>query len=58
MKKNFLIIGAGLSGCVLSRLLLDRGHDVVIYEKNNYLRIHILQDVLYDSLLIAEHLLG
>lgn len=31
------VIGGGLSGCTLARLLKDRGHAVVIFEKNNKL---------------------
>ena len=27
------VIGAGLSGCTIARLLKDRGHEVVIFEK-------------------------
>lgn len=30
-----LVIGAGLSGCTTARLLSDRGHEVVIREKEN-----------------------
>jgi len=28
------VIGAGLSGCTIARLLKDRGHEVVILKKN------------------------
>ena len=31
------VIGAGLSGCTIARLLKDRGHDVVIFEKHDRL---------------------
>lgn len=31
------IIGAGLSGCTIARLLKDRGHDVIIFEKQDRL---------------------
>src|SRR3990167_4152934 len=31
------IIGAGISGCTIARLLKDRGHEVVIFEKQDRL---------------------
>jgi UDP-galactopyranose mutase len=33
---KILIVGAGLSGCTLARLLKDRGHDVFIIEKKSF----------------------
>jgi len=33
MKRNFVIIGAGLSGCAIARLLADRGHAVRLLEQ-------------------------
>lgn len=32
-----LIVGTGLSGCTLARLLKDRGHDVVMIEKEKHI---------------------
>jgi len=36
-KMKILIIGAGLSGCSLGRLLTDKGHEVSIIEKKNFI---------------------
>jgi len=33
---RILIIGAGLSGCTIARLLKERDHDVFVIEKENY----------------------
>jgi UDP-galactopyranose mutase len=33
---RILIIGAGLSGCSIARLLRDRNHEVSIIEKDSY----------------------
>lgn len=32
---NIGIVGAGLTGCTLARLLVDRGHTVILFEKKN-----------------------
>lgn len=37
MKMKVAVIGAGLSGCTVARLLKDRGHAVVIFEKQDRL---------------------
>lgn len=33
MKRKIIVIGAGLSGCAVARLLADRGHDVRLLEQ-------------------------
>lgn len=42
--KNVEIIGAGLSGCVMARLLADKGYRVTLYEKENH-----IGGLLYDE---------
>ena len=36
-KKKVLIIGGGVSGCEAARVLAERGHEPVIYEKSDHL---------------------
>jgi UDP-galactopyranose mutase len=36
LRMKILIIGAGLSGCTIARLLKDKGHYVSLIEKNNH----------------------
>ena len=34
-RKKIAVIGAGISGCSLSKILSDRGHKITLFEKNN-----------------------
>lgn len=34
---HFIIIGSGIAGCCISRLLADKGHTVDIYESNSFI---------------------
>ncbi|MFH1640373.1 MAG: UDP-galactopyranose mutase [Candidatus Omnitrophota bacterium] len=45
------IIGAGLTGCTLARLLVDRGHRVFIFEKNERIGGLCISDRNEDGLL-------
>jgi UDP-galactopyranose mutase len=35
MSKNILVVGSGLSGCTLARILHDRGHNVTVVEQKD-----------------------
>ena len=37
MKYDYLIVGAGLYGCTIARLLTDAGYKCLIVEKNSYI---------------------
>lgn len=44
-KKRVVIVGAGFAGIKLTRLLLNQGFQVVLFDKNNY---HTFQPLLYQ----------
>ena len=41
-KKKVLIVGGGVAGCEAARVLAIRGHEPVLFEKNNYLGGNLL----------------
>lgn len=47
---NILVVGAGLSGCSLARLLKDRGHTVSLIEKEDRVGGLCVTDVNQDGL--------
>ncbi|MGL4358173.1 MAG: NAD(P)-binding protein [Cetobacterium sp.] len=36
MNKEIIIIGAGLAGCTIARLLADNSHKIKIFEEKNH----------------------
>ncbi|MBQ4254793.1 MAG: NAD(P)-binding protein, partial [Bacilli bacterium] len=47
-KYDFLIVGAGLSGATMARLLTDRGHRCLVIEKRNEVGGNIHTDIIDD----------
>ena len=49
---RYAILGSGVSGLTAARLLADKGHDVVVYEKENTIgglaRTRFTEGYLYD----------
>ncbi|MFH0786851.1 MAG: FAD-dependent oxidoreductase [Pseudomonadota bacterium] len=41
-KKKVLVVGGGVAGCEAARVLAERGHEVVLYEKTGQLGGHLI----------------
>ena len=37
LKKNIAVVGAGIAGCTLAKILSSEGHQVSLFEKNNHI---------------------
>ncbi len=56
IKADFIIVGAGLTGSTIARLLADHNQDVIILDRKNHLAGNELETVLQQSEFVVSRL--
>ena len=51
MRKNYIVVGSGLPGALISRILVTSGNNVVIFERRSHIGGNLydyLKDIISD----------